>query len=65
MFDDLDGNEELVEHVAKQPMPVVFNKQEELTTKYAVQAPIMQQPAPNMFSKKRPAEEITKPAVCV
>jgi len=66
LFDDLDGNEELVENnnnVVKAPQAVVYNKQEEMTNKYAVAAPTISEsrPASNMFSKKRLIDEISKP----
>jgi len=65
LFDDLDGNEELVENalVQKAPTIVAYNKQEEIATKYAVTAPTvtMSKPAENVFMKKRLIDEISKP----
>lgn len=66
LFDDLDGNEELVENnanIVKAPQAVVFNKEEEMTNKYAVAAPTVTEsrPAQNPFSKKRLIDEISKP----
>lgn len=65
LFDDLDGNDELVENalVQKAPAIVAFNKQEEIATKYAVTAPTitMSKPAENVFIKKRLIDEISKP----
>lgn len=42
--------------------PLAFNKQDELTNKYAVTAPKIAEskPAPNIFSKKRLIDEISK-----
>lgn len=70
LFEDLDGNEELVENnvnVVKVPQAVVYNKEEELTSKYAVAAPTVTEsrPASNMFSKKRLIDEISKPVESV
>jgi hypothetical protein len=70
LFDDLDGNEDLVENnmnVQKAIVPVAWNKQEEMTNKYAVAAPTVAEsrPAQNMFSKKRLIDEISKPVEVV
>jgi hypothetical protein len=42
--------------------PLAFNKQEELSNKYAVAAPKVAEskPAENIFSKKRLIDEISK-----
>ena len=66
LYEDLDQNEDaLVEQRAvqiKPAGPLAFNKQEELFNKYAIAAPKMEEskPAPNIFSKKRPIDEISK-----
>jgi hypothetical protein len=46
---------------------VAWNKQEEMTNKYAVAAPTIAEsrPAQNMFSKKRLIDEISKPVEIV
>ena len=66
LYDDLDQNEDaLIEQrmVQIQPVqPLAFNKQEELSNKYAVAAPKVAEskPAANIFSKKRLIDEISK-----
>ena len=63
LLNDLDNNEDLEElaHAQKQPDIVAFTRSDEMETKYAVAAPTieMSRPSSNIFSKKRPIEEIS------